>query len=228
MLVKLVLAAVMAVVVLGHTVPEEDKWITAIITTDFCESGKFQQVQASMSTFKQCITDVYSDENFRDEVRVAKYFENQEKIVKAFCDRSAQVKACVRPLVTSMTPCFTASGLRTTQKEFDKVIDFFCLNDGANTNSFIKEGGSECLEQKRVDFAFCKNNKTPEITRLIGVYGSGPAIPEKERCKLDKQENECEFTAVKACGKPKVEKLLRELLNSIDLNCEECKWGYEF
>ncbi|XP_061710060.1 27 kDa glycoprotein-like [Cydia pomonella] len=221
MLLKLAFAAVMAVGILGHTVPEEDRWINALITTDFCESGKFQQVQASMSTFKQCVTNVYSDENFRNEIRVAKFYDNQAKMVKAFCDRSAQVKSCVRPLVTSMTPCFTASGLRTTQNIFDKLLDFFCLNDGANTISFIKEGGSECLEQKRSDFATCKNNKTPEITRLIGVYGSGPAIPEKERCKLDKQENECEFAAVKSCGKPNLDKLLQQLFNSIDLNCEE-------
>ncbi|XP_063621266.1 27 kDa glycoprotein-like isoform X2 [Cydia splendana] len=221
MLVKLALAAVMAVGVLGHTIPAEDRWMNAIITTDFCESGKLQQVQASMSTFQQCVTNVYTDENFRNEIRAAKLYDDNAKIVKAFCDKSAQVKSCLRPLVTSITPCFTASGLRTTQKEFDKMIDFFCLNDGANTNLFIKEGGSECLEQKRLDFASCKNNKTPEITRLIGVYGSGPAVPEKERCKLEKKENECDFAAVKSCGKPNLEKLIQQLLDSLDFNCEE-------
>ncbi|XP_063379037.1 27 kDa glycoprotein-like [Cydia fagiglandana] len=224
MLVKLALATVMAVGVLGRTVPEEEMWFNALLTTDFCDESSLAaqtQVVATKYSFKDCLTNVYSDENFMNEVRLAKFFDNQAKMVKAYCDRSAQVKACARPLFRHLTTCFTTSGLRTAQKDFDKMIDFFCLNDGANTNLFIKEGGPECLEQKRSDFTSCKNNKTTEITRLIGVYGSGPAVPEKERCKLEKKENECDFAAVKGCGKPNLEKLLQLLLNSIDLNCEE-------
>ncbi|XP_047986589.1 27 kDa hemolymph protein-like [Leguminivora glycinivorella] len=221
MLVKLVLAAVMAVGVLGGTIPEEERWLNSLITADFCESGKFQQVLTSMSTFKQCVTEVYSDPNFRAEVRMAKYLDDQPRIVKAFCDKSAQVKTCIRPLVTSMSPCFTASGLRTTQKVFDKALDFFCARDGENTITFIREGGSDCLERKQQDLQTCKDSKKPEITRLIGVYGSGTAIPEKERCKLDKQENDCGIVAVKACGKPNLDKLLKQLIDSVDMNCEE-------
>ncbi|XP_061710061.1 27 kDa glycoprotein-like [Cydia pomonella] len=215
MLVKFALAAVMAIGVLGRTVPERDRFFTSA----YCGSGNIQQARDSVSTFDQCLKDIYTEESFTNEVTLAQLNNNQDKIVKAFCDRSSQLKACSQPLITNISPCFTATELRIYQQQFYKIVDFFCGNDAAKAISFVKEGGYVCLEQ--ANFASCRNNTQSEITRLIDVYGSGPAIPEKERCKIDQQENACETAIMKDCAKPNLDKIIDELVNAVDIKCEE-------
>ncbi|XP_022902481.2 27 kDa glycoprotein-like [Onthophagus taurus] len=140
-------------------------------------------------------------------------------IIKGTCNRKSDLMDCAKKYEVVLDKCLDdkkKKEVAKAQQSAKSLTEYICYNDAERIQSFMNNGGMQCLKDNVNGIQQCTENVISSINTLLSATSiDNLEIDEEERCKTLRKFLNCLTEKMKSCSNKKPANIIQEFVDHI-------------